>query len=294
VPSLSRSPSTSSRFAQSRSRARSSSSSSGDNSQQRRARKQQRHKEKKEGLIKGSAGLLLGIGVAAVVAHKFWPKGILYGGKEEWEAEVKEKIVQRRRPRSGEGRRFAGPGTDEDERDRRRGRGRSRDGYGYGYDRGDEYRPRRLRSRGGRVYYYDDVDEEAQAHARGPRDGRLAPDRGPGPGGGDDVRRTRSTTRPIFRPRTPSEERWRREDEPLQRAREARNGERMRRRVQAGYSSDGPYPPPPPPPPGVVIPPPPPAGSSSSAGYAQERYYRRDGSIAHPDEPVYVVERTPW
>lgn len=41
--------------------------------------------------MKASAGLLAGIGVASLLAHKFWPKGVLYGGKEEWETRVVDK-----------------------------------------------------------------------------------------------------------------------------------------------------------------------------------------------------------
>ncbi|KAJ6439875.1 O-methyltransferase family 3 [Purpureocillium lavendulum] len=301
----------------SRSRSRSSSrsyshSGSGSSSQDRqRRRQQQRHKEKKEGLIKGSAGLLLGIGVAAVVAHKFWPKGILYGGKEEWEGGgkiVQEKIVRRRRASGERGFDDAAGVVVEG----RRARGRSRDGYdGHAYrynnnnggDNDDEYR-RRVPPphRGGRGYYYAD-DQDAAA-------GRLGPGPGPSPGpGAGDIRRTRSTGR-ILHPRTPSEERWRREDEPLRRAREARNEERMRRRLQegpyapaaaaaAGAGAGGVGGPPPPPAPVVGAVPPPPfpppvASLRAPSPYAQERYYRRDGSMAHPDDKVYVVERTPW
>ncbi|KAF4453979.1 hypothetical protein F53441_3504 [Fusarium austroafricanum] len=67
----------------SRSRSRSSSRSrrskrSGDNSHH-------------HGLFKTTAGLLAGIGVAAVVAHKVWPKGVLYGDHEDWEHEQPSK-----------------------------------------------------------------------------------------------------------------------------------------------------------------------------------------------------------
>lgn len=37
------------------------------------------------GIFASSATLLAGIGVAALVAHHFWPRGILYSAQEEWE-----------------------------------------------------------------------------------------------------------------------------------------------------------------------------------------------------------------
>jgi hypothetical protein len=43
--------------------------------------------------IKSAAPLLATIGVASVVAHKFWPKGVLFGDKEDWET---RKVVERR------------------------------------------------------------------------------------------------------------------------------------------------------------------------------------------------------
>lgn len=43
--------------------------------------------------LKSAAPLLATIGVASVVAHKFWPKGVMFGDKEDWE---KEKVVERR------------------------------------------------------------------------------------------------------------------------------------------------------------------------------------------------------
>lgn len=44
-----------------------------------------REKVKPLDAIKGAAPLLATIGVASVLAHKFWPKGVLYGDKEEWQ-----------------------------------------------------------------------------------------------------------------------------------------------------------------------------------------------------------------
>ncbi|KAG8424129.1 hypothetical protein J3458_000957 [Metarhizium acridum] len=82
TPSQSRSPSRSRRSA-SRPPSRHSSRDSC-----RRVPSQQEKEHNRGKLIKDSAGLLLGIGVAAVVAHKFWPKGMLYGAKEEWETRL--------------------------------------------------------------------------------------------------------------------------------------------------------------------------------------------------------------
>ncbi|KAJ4195057.1 hypothetical protein FALCPG4_010606 [Fusarium falciforme] len=42
--------------------------------------------EHHHGLFKTSAGLIAGIGLATVLAHKVWPKGVLYGDTEEWES----------------------------------------------------------------------------------------------------------------------------------------------------------------------------------------------------------------
>ncbi|RGP79246.1 hypothetical protein FLONG3_2682 [Fusarium longipes] len=36
-------------------------------------------------LLVTTAGLLAGIGVATVIAHKVWPKGVLHGDHEDWE-----------------------------------------------------------------------------------------------------------------------------------------------------------------------------------------------------------------
>lgn len=70
--------------------------------------------------------------MAAIVAHKFWPKGMIYGGKEEWETKVdkvKDKVKEKV---------FGQDDYDDGDhryRDRyppRRGdRGRSRDGMVY-------------------------------------------------------------------------------------------------------------------------------------------------------------------
>ncbi|KAF5550260.1 hypothetical protein FNAPI_7783 [Fusarium napiforme] len=66
----------------SKSRARLSSRSS-SRSPSRRSKRSDNHHH--HGLFKTTAGLLAGIGVAAVVAHKVWPKGVLYGDHEDWE-----------------------------------------------------------------------------------------------------------------------------------------------------------------------------------------------------------------
>lgn len=51
--------------------------------------------------LKSSAPLLATIGVASVLAHKLWPKGVLFGDKEEWET---RKVVSRTVERGEDGR----------------------------------------------------------------------------------------------------------------------------------------------------------------------------------------------
>lgn len=98
----------------------------------------------------------MGIGVAAIVAHKFWPKGMIYGGKEEWETRVDkaaDKVKDKVKDKV-----FGQDDDDQDDRYRerypppRRGnRGRSRDRMMYyesdrlAMERGPE--PPLLRSR---------------------------------------------------------------------------------------------------------------------------------------------------
>ncbi|KAJ4260517.1 hypothetical protein NW762_007258 [Fusarium torreyae] len=64
---------------------RSSSSSSSRSPSRRKKRSGDDHHH--HGLFKTTAGLLAGIGVATVIAHKVWPKGVLYGDHEDWEHE---------------------------------------------------------------------------------------------------------------------------------------------------------------------------------------------------------------
>jgi hypothetical protein len=74
-----------------RSRSRSRSRSS----RRSRRRKPQPEPEKRGAIaaIKDAAPLLATIGVASFVAHKFWPKGVLFGDPDDWE---KQTVVERR------------------------------------------------------------------------------------------------------------------------------------------------------------------------------------------------------
>ena len=74
------------------------------------------------------------------MAHKFWPKGVLHGAKEEWETKIKPAIV--------------GDKDDDDDRRGRHGRDRYRDAA---EDVRDDRRRKGVGSKGGRVYYEEDV-----------------------------------------------------------------------------------------------------------------------------------------
>jgi hypothetical protein len=75
-------PSSSRPISRSRSRGRSSSRSSSCSPSRRKKRSDDHDYN---GLFKTTAGLLAGIGVATVIAHKVWPKGVLHGDHEDWE-----------------------------------------------------------------------------------------------------------------------------------------------------------------------------------------------------------------
>lgn len=82
----------------SKSRGRSSSRSSSHSPSRRKKRSDDHHHH--HGLFKTTAGLLAGIGVATVIAHKVWPKGVLHGDHEDWEhssAKHDRKPTRRRR-----------------------------------------------------------------------------------------------------------------------------------------------------------------------------------------------------
>ncbi|KAF5018102.1 hypothetical protein F66182_9941 [Fusarium sp. NRRL 66182] len=81
----------------SRSRPRSKSPSS-SRSPSRRSRRNGDNRH--HGIFKTTAGLLAGIGVATVVAHKVWPKGILHGDREDWQSRPHAKHHHQRRHRS--------------------------------------------------------------------------------------------------------------------------------------------------------------------------------------------------
>ncbi|TPX13032.1 uncharacterized protein E0L32_006458 [Thyridium curvatum] len=64
---------------------------------------------KKESAVKTSLLFLGGVAAATYAAHKFWPKGITYGDKEEWE--IEEKIERKRKPRRHIQERPGGPSS---------------------------------------------------------------------------------------------------------------------------------------------------------------------------------------
>lgn len=128
--------------------------------------------EKVENIAKTSLVMLGAIGAATLAAHKFWPKGITYGDKEDWEHEdkskkekVKDKVKdvkaavtgEPRRDERGEGGSGSGSGSggrDDDRRDdRRNDRRDDRRGSGGGgrggrdRDRSRERRERYLEER---------------------------------------------------------------------------------------------------------------------------------------------------
>ncbi|KAH6968883.1 hypothetical protein DER45DRAFT_547888 [Fusarium avenaceum] len=78
-------PSSSRQTSPSRSRSRGRTSSRSISRSPSRRKKHSGDHHHHHGLFKTTAGLLAGIGVATVIAHKVWPKGILYGDHEDWE-----------------------------------------------------------------------------------------------------------------------------------------------------------------------------------------------------------------
>src|SRR4051812_44825483 len=87
---------------------------------------------KKESLVKTSLLFLGSVVAATFCAHKFWPRGVMYGDKEEWEIEQvtarirrdladEKRAARRRRPVS----------MTEDPRSH--GSGRYRDGFEHDY-----------------------------------------------------------------------------------------------------------------------------------------------------------------
>ncbi|KAH8178775.1 hypothetical protein LIA77_00294 [Sarocladium implicatum] len=113
--SFSRSPSPRGRDTRrSRAASFSSLSSSSRSRSRRRKRSRSRQKTKPEkkpeenkgalAALKSAAPLLATIGVASVVAHKFWPKGVLFGDKEEWETRPVKELHSRTVIRDEEGR----------------------------------------------------------------------------------------------------------------------------------------------------------------------------------------------
>lgn len=267
-PSQSRSPSRTRRSRRS-SRARSDSYDSFDSyspsHSRSRSRSRTRSRSRSEGgehksskhkdLLKSSAGLLAGIGIASYVAHKFWPKGVMYGDKEDWE--TTRKVVHKR---EGDGRGGQRSETVEEEMvPGRRGERGAIEQKRTVEHRGREDRGREDRGRGGRGQIEDgrrrDDDEgrrrwEDEQRRRAAGGARWDSDA--------DVRARYEDER-----RRGMGER-RREDE---RPRRIYAEERIRR-IDDGY-------------PRVI---------EAGGGRAGERYYRRDGQPARPDEMIYVVE----
>lgn len=162
-------------------------------------------KEKAANVAKTSLVMLGAIGAAAVAAHKFWPKGITYGDKDDWELEKEEEaekkkkklksklkegrdILEGDRGRDDSGRREAsgsgsgnGNGNGRDGGDRRGSREPDRERYvqerrrerprlprSMDGDDGAEFWDRRARmpSRGRYVAAYDDNDNDDGRYLR--------------------------------------------------------------------------------------------------------------------------------
>ncbi|KAB5559536.1 hypothetical protein GE09DRAFT_59790 [Coniochaeta sp. 2T2.1] len=82
---------------------------------------------KSESIVKTSLVFLGAVGAATFAAHKFWPKGITYGEKEEWECVEKKKVrVAIRDAEDGERRRASRGGRED------MGAGRDNGGRGDG------------------------------------------------------------------------------------------------------------------------------------------------------------------
>jgi len=113
---------------------------------------------KRESLVKTSLVFLGSIVAATFCAHKFWPKGVTYGDKEEWEIEEVTARIRRDLADEKRGARRRRPASMTADG----GGGRYRDGYAYdahpgrrsaerGWDgRGDRGESKRHGSRGGR------------------------------------------------------------------------------------------------------------------------------------------------
>jgi hypothetical protein len=89
-----------------------------------------------ESIVKTSLVFLGAVGAATLAAHKFWPKGITYGEKEEWEC-VEEKKKVRKAKRDAEDDRAA-RGDGGRPRGAEASSGRAREGGGGGGRRGGD------------------------------------------------------------------------------------------------------------------------------------------------------------
>ena len=150
---------------------------------------------KQESLVKTSLVFLGSIVAATFCAHKFWPKGVTYGDKEEWEIEEVTARIKRDLADEKRSARRRRPASMMD--DGRSGV-QSRAGYGY-----DAY-PGRGPERG----YWDERSERADTGRHGARGGRrrsyYATDRG-----GEDFASGSSSGRSAAREREDSRERYR-------------------------------------------------------------------------------------
>ncbi|KAK7407952.1 hypothetical protein QQX98_009869 [Neonectria punicea] len=77
----------------SRSRSSSKSTSRSPSRRAHRHKPQPEHQQDHQhhGLFKTSASLIAGIGLATVIAHKVWPKGVVHGDEDDWESSPRSK-----------------------------------------------------------------------------------------------------------------------------------------------------------------------------------------------------------
>ncbi|KAF4971805.1 hypothetical protein FSARC_1498 [Fusarium sarcochroum] len=137
-------PSSSRQVSRSKSRGRHSSRSSSRSPSRRKKRNgDSNNHHHHHGLFKTTAGLLAGIGVATVIAHKVWPKGVLYGDHEDWEHESHPKHRHS---------------------DRRQHQRRRRS-----FDDGERVIERTTRRRGDAVYYEEVSRRRPESYERIPR-----------------------------------------------------------------------------------------------------------------------------
>ncbi|CAN8096376.1 unnamed protein product [Discula destructiva] len=285
-------------------------------------------KEKAENVLKTSLVMLGAIGAASLAAHKFWPKGITYGNKDDWEGKEKEAEKDKKEKLKGrmkdgrdkiEGRAEGAPDPDRKRYIEERYRHRPRLPPTLDGDDGAQFWEKRDRLLEPRRYVAANVD---------PRDGgdppmihhhrRIEPQPPPPPpigyadAGSESERRRPALSPPPPRryiaATAPVPER----DDVTNRAEPARSragdgssaDSETRRAEPARSRMDGPPPPPPPPPPPVTTPLPPapapprsfadsaplvvPAGSSRAGSSGRDRSGNRT-SRYYVDRDTIVV-----